>query len=86
MTIIMLIIQIYFIGLAILVAALLLNTIAMKLRIVTWYDFVKKPSSARWFDYVWLFILYPALLGSVAILLYSFSYCGVLKSVLTLEL
>jgi len=57
--------QIYFTGVAILVAALLLNALAIQLHIVTWYDFVKKPSSARWFDYVWLFIIYPALLGAV---------------------
>lgn len=62
----MLLIQIFLIGIAILAAALLMNTVAMKLHIVTWYDFVKKPSSARWFDYIWLLILYPTLLGAAA--------------------
>ena len=59
----MMLITIYFIGVAILVTAILLNAVASKVRIVTWYDFVKKPSSAHWFDYIWLFVLYPALLG-----------------------
>lgn len=59
----MFIVNTYIIGVAILVAALFLNAFATRLGIVTWYDFVKKPSTARWFDYVWLFILYPALLG-----------------------
>ena len=62
----MMLITIYFIGVAILVTAILLNAVVSKIRIVTWYDFVKKPSSAHWFDYIWLFVLYPALLGAAA--------------------
>lgn len=60
------IVIIFLVGLAILVAALLLNFIANKLGILTWYDFVSSPSKARFIDYIWLFVLYPFLLGATA--------------------
>lgn len=60
----MLLVQIYLIGVVILVTAILLNAVATKLRIMTWYGFVKKPTSARPLDYLWLFLLYPGLLGA----------------------
>ena len=55
-------------GFAILLGALLLNVIATKLGIMTWYDFIKDRSSVRIIDYLWLFAIYPLLLGTVAYL------------------
>lgn len=62
----MLVTQIYALGVAILVAAMIFNFVAMKVHIMTWYGFVKKPSTASWLDYLWLFAFYPGLLGVVA--------------------
>lgn len=53
-------------GLAILVGALLLNFIASRLSLTTWYDFVKEPRKADVLSLIWLFLIYPFLLGGVA--------------------
>ena len=65
-------IHIYVMGFAILVGALLLNVIATKLGIMTWYGFIEDRSSVRIIDYLWLFAIYPLLLGTVAYLAYLF--------------
>jgi len=66
-------IRLYFIGLFVLVFAILANTLANLLGIKTWYDFLnilmdKESSlaSISLFDFLWLLILYPLLLGGSA--------------------
>ncbi len=64
-------VKIYFIGLIILVVAIFLNILANKFNIIGWYDFLTRWvnegrvifSQLTWKDYLWLFILYPFLLG-----------------------
>lgn len=64
-------IRIYVIGLVILVGAILLNGIIAKLGILGWYDFLaglqtegkKVFSRMRVVDFMWLFFIYPFLLG-----------------------
>lgn len=63
--------KIYFTGLFILLAAIIFNILAGRLGFMSWYDFLNRMSaegksafkSLRWFDYLWLFIAYPSLLG-----------------------
>jgi hypothetical protein len=63
--------KIYLMGLIVLLVAILLNFLASKLQLVGWYDFLTKwVNQGRiifrqlsWKDYLWLFILYPFLLG-----------------------
>lgn len=57
------ILRIYFAGLVILGAALLLNAFAYRVKVKTWYDFAKKPKHTRAVDYAWLFVFYPFCLG-----------------------
>lgn len=64
-------VKIYFIGVIILVTAILLNGLVSKLGIAGWYQALQMLSekgtkaftSLRWIDYAWLFFLYPFLLG-----------------------
>lgn len=64
-------VKIYFIGLIILVVAIILNILANQFHIVGWYDFLTRWvnqgrvifSQLSWKDYLWLFIVYPFLLG-----------------------
>ncbi len=63
--------KIYLIGIIILVAAILLNGIVNKLGMLGWYDFInllvdKETTPSRKvhiLDILWLFIVYPFLLG-----------------------
>lgn len=64
----MLAIKIFIAGLIILVGAVLANFLAGLLGVTSWYDFLKKPKSAGFLDYLWLFIVYPLLLGLLAYL------------------
>tara|TARA_B100000575_G_scaffold228016_1_gene188789 strand:+ start:781 stop:1005 length:225 start_codon:yes stop_codon:yes gene_type:complete len=59
-------IKYYFIGVIILISAILANIIAAKLGLKTWYDFlngISNGTSLSTFDYIWLFALYPLTLG-----------------------
>ena len=64
-------IRIYIIGLAILVIAILANSIIVKLGINSWYDFIEQLTNsnvsnlkrATFIDYLWLFMGYPLVLG-----------------------
>ncbi|WP_179022492.1 DUF7672 family protein [Winogradskyella forsetii] len=64
-------IRLYIIGLAILIIAILANAIIAKIGLKSWYGFIellsKEGSSAfsklNIFDYLWLFIAYPFILG-----------------------
>lgn len=66
--------KIYFIGLVILLAAILFNGVVNKWGITGWYDFINQLliQGIRIFqkltimDYIWLFLLYPILLGVAA--------------------
>ncbi|MEX0996901.1 MAG: hypothetical protein WDZ45_07625 [Flavobacteriaceae bacterium] len=63
--------KLYIIGLAILITAILANLLASKLGLLSWYDFLNLLSDkdrdgikeVRFFDYVWLLLLYPVALG-----------------------
>ncbi len=62
--------RIYFIGIFILLTAIVANFIAYKLNIMTWYGFIEfltasgeKEIVIRIIDYVWLFLAYPIILG-----------------------
>jgi len=68
-------VRIYFLGIFILIIAILANLIASKLQFMSWYDFLKglanSPSfwsTLRLKDGLWLFLLYPLILGSGALL------------------
>jgi len=54
-------------GYAILLSAIILNFVASKLGIKTWYEFILKPSSLSLMDVVWLFAVYPLALGLTAL-------------------
>lgn len=63
--------RIYFIGIIILLSAIIFNIIANSLGVKTWYDFLngiaqKTPfkSLINFWDALWLFFIYPFLLGS----------------------
>lgn len=59
-------IKMYFIGIVILVVAIGANIIAAYFGIKTWYDFLEgigNGLSLTMLDIVWLFILYPLILG-----------------------
>lgn len=60
------IIHTFLLGIGILLGAIILNSIATKLGVMTWYTFVQKPSDATLFSYIWLFMLYPLGLGTIA--------------------
>ncbi|MFZ9171504.1 MAG: DUF7672 family protein [Sediminibacterium sp.] len=64
-------IKIYILGLVVLVSAILFNGLASKLNLVSWYDFLNRAIASgskvwqtlRFVDLLWLFIVYPMLLG-----------------------
>jgi hypothetical protein len=64
-------IKIYILGIVILVLAVLFNGLAAKLNLVSWYDFLNRAIASgskvwqtlRLVDMLWLFFVYPMLLG-----------------------
>ena len=64
-------IKIYILGLVVLVSAILFNGLASQLNLVSWYDFLNRAIASgskvwqtlRFVDLLWLFIVYPMLLG-----------------------
>lgn len=68
--------KILIIGWLILITAILANGLAAKLGLKSWYDFItllyqqrgKAFSMLHLADYVWLFVLYPLILGGAAFL------------------
>jgi hypothetical protein len=71
----MLVFKIYLVGIIILVAAVLLNVMAGWLGLSTWYSFLQDASQKgvshafqglNALDYLFLFLLYPGLLGLAA--------------------
>ena len=60
--------RLYVIGVFILVIAIICNALVSKLGIASWYDFINsftknEPNNYNFFDYTWLFIIYPLCLG-----------------------
>ena len=60
----MLLLKLLFYGYLLLIAAILLNYLASILKLKGWYDFLKNPKRTSLLSYVWLFIVYPFLLGA----------------------
>ena len=68
-------IRLYIIGLSILIGAILANYVAGLLQIMSWYEFLQKSVNAKSIfvplkikDALWLFIIYPFLLGVSSLL------------------
>ena len=67
-------IRIYFIGLFILITAILANILAVKLQLKSWYDLLNGLANSKSYwelitfkDSLWLFLLYPLVLGLGAV-------------------
>ena len=64
-------VRLYIIGLSILAIAVLANFLIGKFGILSWYDFLNYLSNKestvikqiRLIDYIWLFVVYPLILG-----------------------
>ena len=61
-------VRIYVIGLSILIVAIIANFFAKIIGISTWYDFLNSftdstASNFKLIDYLWLFFIYPIILG-----------------------
>ena len=64
--------KLYIIGVTILIVAIVANSIASSLSIMTWYDFLNQLKSSGFktiseigaLNILWLFIIYPIVLGS----------------------
>jgi hypothetical protein len=59
-------IEVFITGVAILVAAILLNLCAKLAGLPTWYDYIGNNRDNRLITLIWLFIAYPFLLGLTA--------------------
>ena len=57
---------IFMLGVGILLGALLLNIGANMLGVTRWYEFIRESQPADSISYIWLFLLYPLLLGVIA--------------------
>jgi hypothetical protein len=60
--------RIYIIGVFILLIAIICNGLVSKLGIASWYDFLSsfsknESNNFNFFDYIWLFLIYPLSLG-----------------------
>ena len=61
-------VRIYVIGITILIVAIIANFFAKIIGISTWYDFLNSftdttTSNFKFIDYLWLFFIYPIILG-----------------------
>ena len=61
-------VRIYVIGISILIVAIIANFFAKIIGISTWYDFLNSftdsiSSNFKFIDYLWLFFIYPIILG-----------------------
>ena len=61
-------VRIYVIGISILIVAIIANFFAKIIGISTWYDFLNSftdstTSNFKFIDYIWLFFIYPIILG-----------------------
>jgi hypothetical protein len=55
-------------GYILLLSAIILNFLASKLKVKSWYDFIKKPKQTSVISYIWLFLIYPLSLGLAIVL------------------
>lgn len=55
-------------GYAILIGAMLLNWLAVKFGLMTWYDVFKSSNKLNSISIIWLCLIYPAGLGLIAYL------------------
>ncbi len=67
-------IRIYFIGLFILITAIIANILTVKLQLKSWYDLLNGLASSKSYwelitfkDSLWLFLVYPFVLGLGAV-------------------
>ena len=67
-------IRIYFIGLFILITAIIANILAVKLQLKSWYDLLNGLANSKSYwelitfkDSLWLFLVYPLVLGLGAV-------------------
>jgi hypothetical protein len=61
-------------GVAILIGAIVINGFAMHFKITTWYDYLKskKKKKLNLLSILFLFIIYPLLLGAIACCVLNF--------------
>ena len=52
-------------GWIILIVAIIVNIIAKKLGIATWYDFLLDRKSLNILNYIFLFVIYPGIFGAI---------------------
>lgn len=62
-TMIMVIINFFIVGYIVLLIAILVNVLATKVGLGTWYDLVKSPKEVSVLTILWLVWLYPLTLG-----------------------
>jgi hypothetical protein len=68
--------RVYFMGISILVIAIIANPLASRIGLLTWYDFgssffnnpIQTFFDTKWSSLLWLFIFYPIILGIGAFL------------------
>ena len=60
------IVTILLLGVCILIVAIILNLIAVKLGLLTWYEFLNDYSKINTMSLFWLFLIYPFCLGAIA--------------------
>ena len=58
--------SIFLLGLGILVGAIVLNILASRMGLTSWFEFLKNPKELNMFSYIWLFFIYPLGLGATA--------------------
>ena len=60
--------KIFLIGVIVLVGAIIINTVASYLGLLTWYTFLSNNSAIKVsiINYIFLFLIYPMLLGVIA--------------------
>jgi hypothetical protein len=66
--------KLYLTGVVVLVIAILANALASQIKVLTWYDFLTSLANegtsgfgvVRWQDALWLFLVYPMILGAGA--------------------
>ncbi len=56
----------FLLGIIILIGAILLNVLASRVGLLSWFEFLKNPDNAGILSYIWLFVLYPLGLGVIA--------------------
>ncbi len=52
-------------GWIILIVAIIVNIIAKKFGIATWYDFLTSKETLSILNYIFLFVIYPAIFGAI---------------------